>query len=352
VRLLGDQPKIRDGLRGEALMLRSAPGEVRLDSDGNKSVRWDCDLPMLVTVPGWEPYMLTPRRHVPRAKRYPVVGTTLAVTVDRNDASKLRVEWDEVPTLDERIAAGERVFTDPDTVEVQVREAMATGARRIARASEEEARGKLDPAIDHAQVQRVLGQMRPQAEPPPRREPPPGDRPTARVLATTPMGSGLGIRREILLSVHVPGRGWHGLRWKGNINGLKLLAEWSDIPVSVDPGRPDKVEILWDQIPSGLAEVAGRLDAAGDTLQSQTTAGPASDAAMFQQLISAAIPAPEQRAAVQQQIASALQGSPAVPRPAPPDPLDQLEQLAKLRDAGALTDAEFAAEKARVLGQL
>jgi hypothetical protein len=166
------------------------------------------------------------------------------------------------------------------------------------------------------------------------------------------MGSGLGMRGEILLSVHMPGRGRYGLRWKGTIHGLKLLAEWSDVPVTIDPGRPDKVEILWDEIPSGLAEVTGRLHAAGDDLRSQIAAAPASDAAMFQQLISAAIPDAGQRAAVQQQIASALQGSPAVPQPAAPDPLDQLEQLAKLRDAGALTDAEFAAEKARVLGQV
>ena len=33
-----------------------------------------------------------------------------------------------------------------------------------------------------------------------------------------------------------------------------------------------------------------------------------------------------------------------------PDPLAQLKQLGELRDSGVLTDAEFAAQKAKILG--
>jgi hypothetical protein len=36
--------------------------------------------------------------------------------------------------------------------------------------------------------------------------------------------------------------------------------------------------------------------------------------------------------------------------PAPPDPMDQIEHLAKLHESGALTDEEFAAAKAKALG--
>jgi hypothetical protein len=35
---------------------------------------------------------------------------------------------------------------------------------------------------------------------------------------------------------------------------------------------------------------------------------------------------------------------------AEPDPLEQLERLAKLHEEGALTDEEFAAQKAKLLG--
>jgi hypothetical protein len=42
---------------------------------------------------------------------------------------------------------------------------------------------------------------------------------------------------------------------------------------------------------------------------------------------------------------------PAAPPPAPvADPIQQLKDLAALRDQGVLTDEEFAAQKARILG--
>jgi hypothetical protein len=43
--------------------------------------------------------------------------------------------------------------------------------------------------------------------------------------------------------------------------------------------------------------------------------------------------------------------APAMPPAPAPDPLDQLKRLGDLHVAGILTDQEFAAEKARVLGQ-
>jgi hypothetical protein len=42
--------------------------------------------------------------------------------------------------------------------------------------------------------------------------------------------------------------------------------------------------------------------------------------------------------------------SASVPEPAAPDPIAQLTQLAALKDSGALTKAEFDAEKAKILG--
>lgn len=57
------------------------------------------------------------------------------------------------------------------------------------------------------------------------------------------------------------------------------------------------------------------------------------------------------------QAAQAQQAAPeaaAVPAPeqasAAPDPIEQLTQLATLRDSGALTEAEFEAQKAKILG--
>jgi hypothetical protein len=48
---------------------------------------------------------------------------------------------------------------------------------------------------------------------------------------------------------------------------------------------------------------------------------------------------------------AAPEPAPAAPTPAPAaDPVPQLKELAQLRDAGVLTDEEFAAQKRRLLG--
>jgi Short C-terminal domain len=58
------------------------------------------------------------------------------------------------------------------------------------------------------------------------------------------------------------------------------------------------------------------------------------------------------------QAAQAQQAAAEAPAPAPPpapeagapDPIEQLTQLAALRDSGALTEEEFEAQKAKILG--
>ena len=53
----------------------------------------------------------------------------------------------------------------------------------------------------------------------------------------------------------------------------------------------------------------------------------------------------------QQQTAAAMQGvDQAAAAPAADDPFDQIEKLSKLHESGALTDEEFAAAKAKILG--
>ncbi len=44
------------------------------------------------------------------------------------------------------------------------------------------------------------------------------------------------------------------------------------------------------------------------------------------------------------------QYAPPAPAPAAPDPIEQLKELAALKDQGILTEEEFAAQKAKILG--
>ena len=58
-----------------------------------------------------------------------------------------------------------------------------------------------------------------------------------------------------------------------------------------------------------------------------------------------------QRWAAQDQAAYAQEAPPPAPAPEPAaDPIAQLKQLGELRDSGVLTDAEFEAQKAKILG--
>jgi hypothetical protein len=59
----------------------------------------------------------------------------------------------------------------------------------------------------------------------------------------------------------------------------------------------------------------------------------------------------KQAAQAQQPAAEAPAAAPAPPpNAAGPDRIEQLTQLAALKDSGALTEAEFEAEKAKILG--
>ena|SRR5688572_18041654 len=59
-------------------------------------------------------------------------------------------------------------------------------------------------------------------------------------------------------------------------------------------------------------------------------------------------PQPQYYEAPPQQYAPPPAAAPA-PAPAAPDPIEQLKQLAALRDQGILTEEEFTAQKAKVL---
>jgi hypothetical protein len=118
---------------------------------------------------------------------------------------------------------------------------------------------------------------------------------------------------ELLLSVAVPGQPRFGYRFTEKVPRKALLLPGADIPVEVDGGH---VRIPWDQV--------GSMDKFVSSLASAATAARTASS------VASAAPAP----------------------PGDSDPLDDLKRLGKLRDAGILTEAEFAAEKARVLDRI
>jgi Short C-terminal domain len=91
--------KIKDGVRGRAIV-QSASVPSREATSYNVKMWLD------VYVDGWDPYR-TEHECMVKSGKHPHLGTTLPVTVDPENRDRMRIEWDEVQSVDERMAAGE-----------------------------------------------------------------------------------------------------------------------------------------------------------------------------------------------------------------------------------------------------
>jgi Short C-terminal domain len=126
----------------------------------------------------------------------------------------------------------------------------------------------------------------------------------------TPARGAQWFNLDLDLEVHVSGRQAYRVANQYMVPATATLGPGVSLPVKVDQNDPSKIAIDWDASPQGPAQGEVR---------------PVAGSGGF-----APAPAP----------AGAGSG----------DHLDELERLAKLRDSGALTDAEFEQQKARILG--
>ena len=86
------QPKIKDGIAAQALLM-SIPA---LTEPGRA---YHITLTLQVRLPGREPYL---HKHTcwVQATKYPQPGVMLPITVDRNDHTRMRIEWDQILTTE------------------------------------------------------------------------------------------------------------------------------------------------------------------------------------------------------------------------------------------------------------
>jgi hypothetical protein len=122
------------------------------------------------------------------------------------------------------------------------------------------------------------------------------------------------------------------------------------LPVTFDRADPDRLKIRWDDIPDSADVARQQADALAAQLNQAGGAGgaPATLAGGDVNDIVAAL----QQAMPGAEINVAGAGAqPASGGAAPAaDTVSQLERLARLKESGALTEAEFEREKARILG--
>jgi hypothetical protein len=124
----------------------------------------------------------------------------------------------------------------------------------------------------------------------------------------TPERGAQWFNMDIDLEVHVSGRSPYRVNNMYMVPAGATIGQGVTLPIRVDPNDPAKIAIDWDA--AQIAPSRGEVRPVGG---------------------SGFTPAP-------------------APAPSGGDHIAELERLAKLRDSGALTDAEFEQQKAKILG--
>ena len=184
-----------------------------------------------------------------------VPGMEVEVTIDPSHPDRFEINWESVPSIETRVAAGDPALTDP------------VGARRkVAHAL---GLTQADTGTDRTErFERALERAGAQSAPPGKLR--------AVVLISTIRG-----RRRIVgdgenaathdqvtykrdsaavLSVNVPGRAPYAVhlrRFKCEVDLLDPL--WMPLPALVSALDPTDVEILWDEVPGHDAQLRDRI---------------------------------------------------------------------------------------------
>ncbi|MDX6581596.1 MAG: hypothetical protein QOI10_780, partial [Solirubrobacterales bacterium] len=225
-----------------------------------------------------------------------VTGMEVPVAINPADPDRFEPLWDEIPGIEERVAANDPTLADP----------LGTGRRVL---SELKAAGYLGPDVAAlpgpvGELAAVTAQAEATATPDRFKEAieratqepaPPGKTRAVVVVATVaatltddPTGGHERVtsgKRDAVLAVNVPGRapyavfdrGFKRPRDKAQITG-------DGLPALVSATDPNDVEILWDELPSVERQIGQRIS---DRLQA-AGAGMAAQAGMEQQMMEAA----------------------------------------------------------------
>jgi hypothetical protein len=90
--------KIKDPVQGTAQVVACSGAP---DNAASTIGGVPCAMNLVLTAPGVEATAIETRKRVP-GKKHPYSGMILPATIDRSDPERFEIDWDQVPTHDER----------------------------------------------------------------------------------------------------------------------------------------------------------------------------------------------------------------------------------------------------------
>jgi hypothetical protein len=265
------EPPLQDPVPGHALVLQGDPGYSGLSW-------WTAFLRLRVTVDGHEPIDVRHECTAVREKT-PFTGMVLPVDVEREDPTQVRIRWDEVPTIEQRIASGDPLIFDPE----QAWRTVIAADPALADNKPVWGAGTLpgwpgDDALGHgrqAGIALVIGHSR---DPAPymaggQLNPP---SPSGVYRSGGTVENGWHTFLGWLLLCVIPEAGdRYGLHVKTKVKRDRLGPV---LPIAIASGKPDEIEIMWDHAPevqikrlSAEEELQQAIDVGGHVLTGSET---------------------------------------------------------------------------------
>jgi Short C-terminal domain len=145
---------IKDGLKGSAVVQSSSMPTPEARS-------YNATIWLDVTVEGREPYRVKHECMV-KAGKHPWPGQTLPVVVDRENPERIDIQWEELQTIDERMAAGGPTAAQPQVIDLRGAAAETSGnvvedrIAQLERLSKLRESGVLSDAEFEAEKARIL----------------------------------------------------------------------------------------------------------------------------------------------------------------------------------------------------
>jgi hypothetical protein len=334
-----------NAIRTEALVLSG-------DSGIGSTSSWLSLATLRVRIPGRDDARVAHECMVKRDKEL-VRGFTVPVLVDPDDSEKLSILWDEVPTINERIECRDPVILDPEPTwrslhtsqyDKNVADRIPT-PWAVSTIKDWPPVGELKKGRQPGTIWVIASSEDPKMCQTGSDDFMPPGRTHYRYSGVISYGP-FSYQSWVLARVNPPYGEPYGLYWRTKI------ARWhyhDVLPVAINPDDPTDVEVVWDATPNIAREIADKITAdvqeAHERVETITAVGKESTAAA---LANIADPVVREQAAQMLGKYGVGTTNPSVP-PVAAAPSTALQRLEKLHASGVLDDAEFDAERAKLL---